>query len=90
MRFIFCIVDDYAKTAINTSILTGKTIGVCTMVYGLVTTNVPSFVNYARRGTRVAGRPGDRGAGGRDDRHAGPDVRPAKRPAAAVRRTTAA
>ena len=48
MRFIGCIMGDYAKTAINTSIFTGKTIGACSMVYGFVTTNVPSFVNYAR------------------------------------------
>jgi glucose-1-phosphate thymidylyltransferase len=48
MQFIGCIIGDYAKTAVNTSIFTGKTIGVCTMVYGFVTTNVPSFVNYAR------------------------------------------
>jgi len=48
MQFIGCIIGDYAKTAINTSIFTGKTIGACTMIYGFVTTNVPSFVNYAR------------------------------------------
>lgn len=48
MQFIGCIIGDYAKTAVNTSIFTGKTIGACTMVYGFVTTNVPSFVNYAR------------------------------------------
>ena len=48
MQFIGCIVGDYAKTAINTSIFTGKTIGVASMVYGFATTNVPSFVNYAR------------------------------------------
>jgi glucose-1-phosphate thymidylyltransferase len=39
---------DYAKSAINTGIFTGKLIGTCSMVYGFVTTNVPSFVNYAR------------------------------------------
>ena len=44
MQFVGCIVGDYAKTAINTGIFTGKTIGVCSMVYGFVTTNVPSFV----------------------------------------------
>ncbi|MHC4400169.1 MAG: putative sugar nucleotidyl transferase [Planctomycetota bacterium] len=49
MQFIGCVVGDYAKTAINTSIFTGKTIGACSMVYGYVTTNVPSFVNYARQ-----------------------------------------
>lgn len=48
MQFVGCIVGDYAKTAINTGIFTGKTIGACSMVYGFVTTNVPSFVNYAR------------------------------------------
>lgn len=48
MQFLGSIIGDYAKTAINTGIFTGKTIGVCSMVYGFVTTNVPSFVNYAR------------------------------------------
>ena len=48
MQFVGAMVGDYAKTAINTGIFTGKTIGVCSMVYGFVTTNVPSFVNYAR------------------------------------------
>ena len=48
MQFVGCFIGDYAKTAINTSIFTGKTIGACSMVYGLVATNVPSFVNYAK------------------------------------------
>ena len=48
MQFLGCVMGDYAKTAINTGIFTGKTIGCCSMVYGFVTTNVPSFVNYAR------------------------------------------
>jgi glucose-1-phosphate thymidylyltransferase len=48
MQFLGCIVGDYAKAAINTGIFTGKTIGVCSMLYGFVTTNVPAFVNYAR------------------------------------------
>lgn len=48
MQFVGCIIGDYAKTAINTSIFTGKSIGVASMVYGFATTNVPSFVNYAR------------------------------------------
>lgn len=48
MQFIGSIFGDYSKTAINTGIFTGKTIGVCSMLYGFVTTNVPSFVNYAR------------------------------------------
>lgn len=48
MQFVGSIVGDYAKTAINTGIFTGKTVGACSMVYGFVTTNVPSFTNYAR------------------------------------------
>jgi glucose-1-phosphate thymidylyltransferase len=48
MQFIGCMMGDYSKTAINTGIFTGKTIGCCSMLYGFVTTNVPSFVNYAR------------------------------------------
>lgn len=48
MQFHGCIIGDYSKTAINTSIFTGKIIGSCSMVYGFVTRNVPSFVNYAR------------------------------------------
>ena len=48
MQFVGCIIGDYAKSAINTGIFTGKIIGACSMVYGFVTTNVPSFVNYAR------------------------------------------
>ncbi len=59
MQFIGCIIGDYAKTAINTGIFTGKTIGVCSMVYGFVTTNVPSFVNYARSFGQVTETPAD-------------------------------
>jgi glucose-1-phosphate thymidylyltransferase len=48
MQFLGCAMGDYSKTAINTGIFTGKVIGVCSMMYGFVTSNVPSFVNYAR------------------------------------------
>jgi UDP-N-acetylglucosamine diphosphorylase/glucosamine-1-phosphate N-acetyltransferase len=48
MQFMGCIMGDYTKTAINTGIFTGKVVGVCSMLYGFVTSNVPSFVNYAR------------------------------------------
>lgn len=48
MQFLGCIMGDYSKTAINTGIFTGKVIGLASMLYGFVTTNVPSFVNYAR------------------------------------------
>ena len=57
MQFLGAILGDYVKTAINTGIFTGKTIGVCSMVYGFVTTNVPSFVNYARLFGQVTASP---------------------------------
>ncbi|HEY1785237.1 MAG TPA: putative sugar nucleotidyl transferase [Pirellulales bacterium] len=58
-QFVGAIVGDYTKTAINTSIFTGKVIGACTMIYGFVTTNVPSFVNYARLFGQVSEAPVD-------------------------------
>ena len=57
MQFVGTVIGDYAKTAINTSIFTGKLIGACSMVYGFVTTNVPSFVNYARLFGQVSEAP---------------------------------
>ena len=48
MQFLGCVVGDYSKSAINTGIFTGKVIGVCSMLYGFVTQNVPSFMNYAQ------------------------------------------
>ena len=48
MQFFGCVIGDYSKSAINTSILTGKIIGVSSMLYGFVAANVPSFCNYAR------------------------------------------
>ena len=48
MQFLGCIIGDYTKSAINTSIFTGKVIGAASMLYGFVGQNVPSFTNYAR------------------------------------------
>ena len=48
MQLLGSIIGDYVKTAVNTSIFTGKIVGVSSMIYGMVTTNVPSFSNYAR------------------------------------------
>jgi len=48
MQFFGCVLGDHSKTAINTSIFTGKIVGVCSYLYGFVGTNVPSFSNYAR------------------------------------------
>lgn len=59
MQFMGCVIGDYAKTAINTGIFTGKVVGVCSMLYGFVTSNVPSFVNYARLFGQVAELPPD-------------------------------
>ena len=57
MQFLGCIIGDYSKTAINTSIFTGKVIGVCSMLYGFATSNVPSYVNYARLFGQTASLP---------------------------------
>lgn len=57
MQFVGAIIGDYAKSAINTGFFTGKTVGVCSMAYGFVTTNVPSFVNYARLFGQVTATP---------------------------------
>lgn len=59
MQFLGCVMGDYAKTAINTGIFTGKVIGVCSMMYGFVTANVPSFVNYARLFGQTSTLPAD-------------------------------
>jgi UDP-N-acetylglucosamine diphosphorylase / glucose-1-phosphate thymidylyltransferase / UDP-N-acetylgalactosamine diphosphorylase / glucosamine-1-phosphate N-acetyltransferase / galactosamine-1-phosphate N-acetyltransferase len=59
MQFLGCVIGDYSKTAINTSVFTGKIIGVGSMVYGFVTTNVPSFANYARSLGQVTELPPD-------------------------------
>jgi glucose-1-phosphate thymidylyltransferase len=48
MQFFGSVMGDYAKTAINTGIFTGKIIGAASMLYGTITRNVPSFVNYAQ------------------------------------------
>lgn len=48
MQFLGSVIGDFAKTAVNTTLFTGKIAGVCSMIYGTVTTNVPSFSNYAR------------------------------------------
>ena len=57
MQFLGCVVGDYSKSAINTGIFTGKVIGVCSMMYGFVTSNVPSYVNYARLFGQIATLP---------------------------------
>ncbi|MSP64847.1 MAG: hypothetical protein EXR24_02660 [Ignavibacteria bacterium] len=46
-QFIGCFIGDYTKSAINTSIYTGKIIGVSSYLYGTLTKDLPSFTNYA-------------------------------------------
>ena len=53
MQFLGCIIGDYAKSAINTSIFTGKIVGVSSMLYGFIGTHVPSFCNYARSFSQI-------------------------------------
>ena len=48
MQFVGCVMGDYSRTAINTSMYTGKVIGVGSTVYGMTAHNVPSFVNCAQ------------------------------------------
>lgn len=45
-QFLGSIICDYVKTAVNTSIYTGKVIGVGSHVYGTVTSDVENCVNY--------------------------------------------
>lgn len=49
MRLMGCVIGDYSKSAINASVLTGRTIGVASMLYGFIAQDVPSFVNYAHQ-----------------------------------------
>jgi len=46
-QFLGCVIGDYSKAAINTSIFTGKVIGVSSFLYGTVGVDVPSFTNFA-------------------------------------------
>ena len=50
LQFLGCIIGDYSKTAINTSIFCGKVIGVSSHLYGTVTEDVPSFSIHVRPG----------------------------------------
>jgi len=46
-QFLGAIIGDYARTAINTAIYTGKVIGVGSHLYSTVTKDIPSFTAYA-------------------------------------------
>lgn len=51
-QFLGCILGDWSKTAINTSILCGKIIGVSSHLYGIVSENVPSFTSWSQEKTK--------------------------------------
>src|SRR3989338_2306563 len=53
MQFLGCIIGDYVKTAINTSIYAGKIIGVYAQLFGCVTENIGSFVMDTHEGKKV-------------------------------------
>lgn len=52
LQFLGCILGDYVKTAVNTSIYTGKIIGVYAQLFGALATNVASFVICAPEGQK--------------------------------------
>jgi glucose-1-phosphate thymidylyltransferase len=49
-QFFGCIMNDYVKTAINTSVFCGKIIGESAHLYGTVTEDVPAFTSHVRAG----------------------------------------
>ena len=53
MQFLGCIMGDYVKTAINTSIYTGKILGIYAQLFGCVTENIGSFVMDTHEGKKV-------------------------------------
>jgi|SRR3989344_3335030 len=50
LQFLGCVIGDYSKTAINTSIFCGKVIGMSSHLYGTVTKDVPSFTSHIATG----------------------------------------
>jgi len=43
-----CFIADHSKLSIGTNVYSGKTIGFCSHIHGLVTENVPSFTIWAK------------------------------------------
>ncbi len=50
MQFLGSIIADYAKTAVNTALYTGKVVGVAASCYGIISDNVPSFTHATPKG----------------------------------------
>jgi len=44
-QFLGCMIGDFSKSAINTTIYTGKIVGVNSHLFGSIKQNIPSFVN---------------------------------------------
>ena len=53
MQFLGCILGDYVKAAINTSIYTGKIAGVSAQLFHCVTENIGSFMMNTHDGLKV-------------------------------------
>jgi len=49
-QFFGCIMGDFVKTALSTSVFCGKVIGESVHLYGTVTEDVPAFTSYVRPG----------------------------------------
>jgi UDP-N-acetylglucosamine diphosphorylase/glucosamine-1-phosphate N-acetyltransferase len=45
-KFLGCVIGDLSKTAINTSIMTGKTVGISSSVMGIILADAPNFVMH--------------------------------------------
>lgn len=50
MQFLGCIMGDYVKTALNTSIFCGKIIGPSAHLYGTIAEDVPAFTSHVATG----------------------------------------
>ncbi|MDA0657366.1 MAG: putative sugar nucleotidyl transferase [Planctomycetota bacterium] len=46
MQFLGTIMADYSRTSINTGIYTGRSVGVCSLLFGTVSDHVGSFTNF--------------------------------------------
>jgi glucose-1-phosphate thymidylyltransferase len=46
-QFLGTVIGDFSRTAINTAIFTGRTVGACSFIYGTITKDIIPFTNYA-------------------------------------------
>ena len=48
MRKLGSIIGSLTTTGVSTTLFSGKTVGVCSSVYGMAASNIPSFTSYAK------------------------------------------